>query len=115
MGNVVETGDKLHIMTRRLFEDDLRRHFVGEVISSTDSLVEVRGYTFILDSGTNEYTRLPGERTRLFSLGEAGHIVNKIPKDVELSAISYQNRDNRLVVTDGGSFSLAINEFGSGR
>ena len=28
---VVEPGEKLFIVTRRLFEGDLRRHFVGEV------------------------------------------------------------------------------------
>ena len=28
---VIVAGDKVHIMTRRLFETDLRRHFVGVV------------------------------------------------------------------------------------
>ena len=112
---VLEVADKLHIATRRLFEEDVRRHFVGEVTAHSDSLTEVRGYTFIFHAGTNEYRRLPEERTRIFNLGESGHVVNKIPQDVDLGSIIYQGFGNRLVITDGGSFSLPINEFGPAR
>ena len=115
MGGVVQIGDKLHIMTRRLFEEDVRRHFVGEVTAASDVLAEVRGYTFIFNPGTNEYRRLPGERTRLIALGESGHVVNKIPSDVDVSSVGYETVESRLVITDGGSFSLPVNEFGAAR
>ena len=114
-GAVVEVKDKLHIMARRLFEEDVRRHFVGEVTATSDSLVEVRGYTFIFQPGTNDYRRLPEERTRIFSLGESGYVVNKIPRETDLSSIVYRTAENRLVISDGRSFSLPINEFGSTR
>lgn len=115
MGAVVEIGDKLHIMTRRLFEEDVRRHFVGEVTAVSDVLAEVQGYTFIFHSGTNEYTRLPEARTRLFSLGDSGHIVNKIPREVDIGSIVYRTIESRLVISDGRAFSLPVNEFGSAR
>jgi len=112
---IIRVGDKLHIMTRRLFETDLRRHFVGEVLRASGSFVEIRGYTFIFQEGMNEYRRLPEERVRMFSLGEAGHIVNKLPGETEVGSIGYQVVDSRLVVSDGRSFSLPINEFGTAR
>lgn len=112
---VIAIGDKLHIMTRRIFENDIRRHFIGEVTSADVGIVEIRGYTFIFHPGANEYRRLPEERTRIFSVGEAGHVVNKIPKDVVVSAVTYKTVDNRLLIADGRSFSLPINEFGSSR
>ena len=115
MRDVVEIEDKLHVMTRRLFEEDVRRHFVGEVTAVSGGLVEVRGYTFIFDAGASEYRRLPGERTRIFSLGDSGHTVNKIPREVDVSSISYRTIENRLVISDGRSFSLPVNEFGSAR
>ena len=115
MSALVETGDKLHIMARRLFEEDIRRHFVGEVIAASDMSVEIRGYTFIFQSGVNEYRRLPEERTRIFTLGDAGYVVNKLPRHVDVSAIVYQNVRGCLVITDGGEFSLPINEFGAAR
>lgn len=115
MEGVIESGDKLHIMTRRLFEEDVRRHFVGEVITAASSLVQLRGYTFIFQVGANEYRRLPEERTRIFGLGDSGHVVNKIPKEVEVASITYRTVENRLVISDGRSFSLPVNEFGSTR
>lgn len=111
-GAAIEVGDKLHIMTRRLFEDDIRRHFAGEVTAISDSLIEARGYTFIFHSGINEYRRLPERRTRLFALGDAGHVVNKIPREIDIESIAYKTVENRQVITDGRSYSLPINEFG---
>ncbi len=109
---VVEVGDKFHIMTRRLFEADIRRHFAGEVTAVSGSLVELDGYTFVFNTSINEYRKLPEVRTRLFSPGDSGHIVNKLPRDLDLNSMAYRIVEHCLVVTDGRSFSLAINEFG---
>jgi hypothetical protein len=98
-------------MTRRLFEDDIHCHFVGAVVATSETLTELRGHTFIFQQSTGGYARLPEERTRIFSLGEAGHIVNKIPKQVDVNAVVYKLVDSHLVITDG-TFSLPVNEFG---
>jgi hypothetical protein len=108
----IQMGDKLHIITRRQFAEDVRRHFVGEVTATSAGLVEVEGYAFVFNSAVNEYRRHPEVRRRVLSLGESGYIVNKIPLDVDLSAITYRLAAQGLVATDGRSFSLAINEFG---
>jgi len=110
----VETGDKLHIITRRRFESDGRRHFVGEVTGISGELYKVQGYAFVLNAGTNEYERRPELRTRLFSLGQDGFIVNKIPREVSIASLEYRRDgvENRLVVSDSKDFSLDINEFG---
>ena len=112
-GAVLEIGDKLRVMTRRLFDEDIRRHFAGEVGAVSGYLVELVGYTFIFNTSINEYRKLPEIRTRIFSLGDSGHIVNKIPPEVDFSALTYRVIEQRLVLTDNQSFSLAINEFGS--
>jgi hypothetical protein len=112
---VVATGDKLHIVTRRLFPDDVRRHFAGEVVGASGELVELRGFTFVFNSGTNEYRRRPEVRSRILSLADAGHIVNRIPSEVVVTSLEYLTVDNRLVVSDKEGFSLDINEFGPSR
>jgi hypothetical protein len=112
---IMESGDKLHIMTRRLFEEDIRRHFVGEIMAVQGDLALIRGYTFIFNHSTNEYRRLPEVRSRIISVGDAGHIVNKIPRDTEIETISYKTVGERLVVEDNRNFTLSINEFGAMR
>ena len=110
--DLIVSGDKLHIVTRRLFDDDVRRHFAGEVVGAAGDLHVVRGYSFVFSPGSNEFRKRPEVRTRIFSLGDAGHIVNKLPREVDISSLQYRVVEKRLVVTDMKGFALDINEFG---
>ena len=110
--SVLAVGDKLHIMTRRLFADDVHPHFVGEISAVAGQLFRAKGYSFVFDSGTNSYVRHPESRTRLFSLSDAGYIINVIPQEVELTSLQYRIMSGRLAITDSRGFSLEINEFG---
>ena len=76
---------------------------------------EVRGYAFIFQPGKNEWQRRPELRTRIFSLGSAGLIVNVIPNEIDTAALVYAVAGNRLVLIDNAEFSLDINEFGVSR
>ena len=109
---LLKPGEKIHIITRRLFESDLRRHFVGEVKEATDVAVRVEGYVFVHASNHNQYTRRPERRVRIFGLADNGLIMNVIPSSVILEDLSYQmSPQDRMIITDGKSFSLDINEF----
>jgi hypothetical protein len=105
-------GDKVHIITRCLFVEDVHRHFAGEVTAVSGALFRARGYTFVFDSRTSQYQKRPEVRIRLFSIADPGHILNLIPREVDLGLLQYRTVDNRLVITDGGSFALDIHEFG---
>ena len=110
---VVEISEKVHIMTRRKFEQDIRRHFVGTVLASDGTVVRMEGYTFIFDAHKDNFTKRPEKRTRIFDLSDSGYIVNIIPKETVLEKVIYTfTPDRRLVVTDEKSFSLDIHEFG---
>jgi hypothetical protein len=110
--SVLAVGDKVHILTRRLFGDDVHLHFVGEISAVAGPLFRAQGHSFVFDSGTNSYIRHPVSRTRLFSLSDAGHIINVIPREVDLSSLQYRVVAGRLAITDSRDFSLEINEFG---
>ncbi len=110
--NVLEIGDKVHVMTRRQFPDDLRRHFAGTVQAVSDQLARVEGYVFVYHSGRNEYEKRGEKRLRILSLSDAGNIINVIPNEVEIDSLRYGMVNNRLAITDGKSFALDINEFG---
>jgi hypothetical protein len=113
---VVDKGDKLHIIVRRNFEGDLRRHFVGEVEEVSGTLVRLAGYAFIHDPWANEFLRKPECRVRILSLADAGLVVNVLPRDVVVEKVRYRTTvENRLVVSDGSAFALDFNEFGTKR
>ncbi|MGB2768204.1 MAG: hypothetical protein WBC88_00565 [Candidatus Zixiibacteriota bacterium] len=109
---VLEQGDKIHVMTRRRFEEDLRRHFVGEIQAATDTAIRVEGYTFVFDGTANEFVKRPEIRVRIFGLADSGNIINVLPRTVDIKKVYYgQSEDKRLMLADGESFTLDINEF----
>ena len=109
---VLKMGEKVHIMTRRQFENDLRRHFIGEVLEFGEGVLRATGYTFVFDSELRKYVRRPEKRTRVFSLIDVGNIVNVLPISANVEATEYrESQDGHLIVTDGKNFSLDVSEF----
>lgn len=116
MAEAVRSGDRLHVITRRGFDGDIRRHFVGEVLEFEDGIARVRGYTFLYDQFRNEFVRRPETRTRILGLGDSGHVINLLPDEVEIESLRYtHSEDRRLIVSDGRGFMLDINEFSVSR
>jgi len=113
---IVQEGEKLHVLTRRLFDGDLRRHFVGVVKAVEGELVRLDGYVFIFESGSTTWVKRPELRTRIIGLSDNGHIIKVIPKHVVLEDLTYKpSTTKHLSVTDGKEFWLDINEFSSQR
>jgi hypothetical protein len=113
---MLKQGEKVFIIARRIFEKDLRRHFAGEVLESTDTAVRVRGYAFVYDDNSQEFVRRDEIRTRLFSLTDAGYIINLMPSEVILEEIRYQiDERNQRIITDGKAFQLNVSEFSARR
>jgi hypothetical protein len=111
--SLIKKGEVLHIITRRQFDNDARRHFLGRVVDSTKGLVRVEGYAFVYHSGDNRFHKHVECRTRLFDAGDSNHIVNVLPEALDLDRVHYDLDENRhLVITDGQGFELDINEFG---
>ncbi len=106
---VLSPGEKVHLVFRRLFPGDVRRHFVGEIQAVADDQIRVTGHAFVFDEHSNEYQRKPEQRTRVFSLSTPVN-VNVIPTGVDPAQVFYCERAGRLVVTDGGDFTLDVNE-----
>jgi hypothetical protein len=110
---ILKVGEKIHVIIRRRFENDLRRHFLGEITAVCENTVRLKGYVFVLDHSTNQYIKKPELRTRIFSLVDGINVINLIPPAVILEKVSYRlSADKSLVVTDGEHFSLDVNEFG---
>ncbi|UCD87330.1 MAG: hypothetical protein JSV01_06125 [Desulfobacterales bacterium] len=110
---VLKAGEKIHVIVRRRWEDDVRRHFVGEVTEATENVSRVKGYVFVFNAAKYEKVKRPELRDRIVSLTDSGNIINIIPTTVDLDKVSYQmSKERRLIFTDG-EFSLDVNEFGA--
>lgn len=113
---VLEPEDKIHVITRRNFEDDLRRHFAGQVLAVGETSVRAEGFVFVLDPNTNTFVRRKNKRIRIVSLTDAGNLINVLPASTQLEQLAYQiSQEGRLIVTDGVGFQMDINEFGRER
>lgn len=111
---VLDQGDIVHVIERRLFEEDVRRHFVGKVAKCTERALRVQGYVFVHDRSENTFVRRLDVRDRVFSLDNR-IILNVLPRDINLEKVGYATIDEGLIVSDGKTFTLNINEFGPRR
>lgn len=113
---IFEQGEKIHVIIRRLFASDLRRHFIGEIIRVSESVIKVKGCAVVHNSVTNQYEFKPETRVRIVSLIDARNIINVIPREAKIENTKYElTHEKRLVVTDGESFALDVNEFSTTR
>jgi hypothetical protein len=108
---ILEQGEKVHIVERRYFADDLRRHLVGEVIKCTEQAIRLEGYIWVFDIGNGRFVRKPDKRERIVCLGDR-LTINVLPPEVELEKVEYVTDPHRgLVATDGRRFALEVTEF----
>ena len=109
---VIQLNEKVHIITRRLFEGDLRRHFAGVVEDVAGPNIRVKGFAFVYDEATYEFVRRKDVRIRIFPISDAGVIINLLPSSAKLANITYKiDEIGHRIVTDGESFAMNINEF----
>jgi hypothetical protein len=112
---ILSPGEKIHVMHRRRFEKDVRRHFVGEVEGYEQGVARASGYVFVIDDLSKHlFVKRPDRRTKLIPSMSGDVIVNVIPETVDLEQVAYELQDRSLVVTDGSSWSMDVKEFGWG-
>ncbi len=113
--DIIKIGEKLHIIERRYFESDPRRHFVGEVLGVAHDMIRVRGRVWVYDNVRNRFVLKPELRERAMILGER-HIVNILPPELVLDELVYETTEaSVLIVTNHKGFTLDVNEFGHSR
>lgn len=107
--------EKVLVIFRRLFERDIRQHFVGTVEAVTPITLRAHGFTFIFDVDNGKFIRKPNPSTRLIPLGQSHVLISVLPTTVDPKRIIYQtDTQNQLIITDNQGFSQSMAEF-SGR
>ena len=108
---MLEQGEKLLIVHRRLFEKDTTRFFVGEVQAYEQGIAKVKGYTFVKDLFSGNMKKKPDLRTKIMSLVSGTFIVYQLPVTVLLDSVDFHlDQDGGLVLADEGGFSMDVSE-----
>lgn len=109
---MLRPGERIHVIHRRYFEKDIRRHFVAEVDEYDNGIIRASGYVFAIDENQGHtFVRRPDKRTRLLSIHDGSLLVNIIPMNVKLEEVVYERHPGGLRVTDG-NWAMEIKEFG---
>lgn len=108
---VLEHGEKVLIVTRRLFAGEPRRHFVGFVERYDSAAIRASGYAFVYDVQKGSFVRRRNLRTRIFPLDNQ-IIIILLPEETDISLVRYEAAEGSgLVVTDGKRFKMDLSEF----
>jgi predicted regulator of Ras-like GTPase activity (Roadblock/LC7/MglB family) len=113
--HLLRPGEKIHVIHRRQFDKDARRHFVGEVESYEGGMARASGYVFVVDDLNKHMSvKRPDRRTKLIPISSGAVIVNVIPESADIEQVHYELKDSALHVTDGQSWRIDVKEFGWG-
>ncbi len=110
----ISVGEGVIVITRRMFPEDERRHFIGRVTATTGSMIRVEGHAWIASS-IGGYEERHDLRTRLYSLATGGEIVLVVPAAIDVDSLRYSSGQGRLVITNGSGYTIDISEFGRPR
>ena len=108
---ILDAGDKVLIVHRRLFEQDRIRLFIGNVQAYDNGIVKVSGHTWMEDFKTQKCFEKEGLRTKIFSISSGTLIVYQIPEEVHLPQLAFEkDTDGKLWLTDGLRFKIDLTE-----
>lgn len=107
---ILENGEKVHIIHRRLLEKEAQRHFVGIVNAYENGIARVTGHIYTVDPVKAAFFRRPELRTRIISLITGDVLVNVLPSSVNLEKIVYKQESKSVRVTDESGWQMEISD-----
>jgi hypothetical protein len=109
---ILGKGEKVFIVERRYFKEDIRRIFCGDVASSSENLLRAKGYVWAISPSLNQFVKKPEMRERIICLSNR-LVINVMPRDIDISLLhcSFDQKKGHSI-TDGAAYSLNIDEFG---
>lgn len=111
---ILQSGDKLLVVHRRLFDKDAARFFVGNVEEYEAGIARVTGYSFVRDTMANGVFRKDDPRTKLFAIASGTLLVYRLPNTVDLQSVHFVAEESKLRLTDGRAFAMDLSEWGHG-
>ncbi|MHB8523968.1 MAG: hypothetical protein ACYDH9_24865 [Limisphaerales bacterium] len=107
---ILQKGEKIHVIHRRLFDKEAHHHFVGVVDDYENGVARVTGHVYTVDRAKFAFIRRSEARTRIISLVSGNPLINILPPAVDLDKIVYRQEKKGVRVTDGSDWYLDLSE-----
>ncbi|MEX2201591.1 MAG: hypothetical protein WD711_09370 [Dongiaceae bacterium] len=98
---LVNVGDKVHYMRRRLFKEQPKRHHIGEVVATEDGVMRVRSVLFMGSQMSGQFTRMGDFADRFAMLVDSLTLVTVLPADFDVASGTLLVEQGVVSVTDG--------------
>jgi len=108
---ILEPGNHLLVVHRRLFETDHSRFFVGRVEGYDCGIARVCGYSFGRDHLNSKFVRKPDLRTKLIAISSGSLIIYCLPNDMSVEAVDFNVTESGLTLTCPPNLSLNLSEY----
>jgi hypothetical protein len=108
---MLNTGDKILVSHRRLFDEDQPRYFVGEVVGYDAGVVMVSGYSWVREPFSGGCSRKDDRRTKVLSLTSGSVLAYRLPESLDVGELRIELADEHsLTLTDGQAFRMDLTE-----
>ena len=108
---MLNKGDKVLVMYRRLYKKDLSRFFVGTVLEYDLGLAKVEGYTHAEVTELGKFIKKGDSRIKILPLVAGTIIVYELPATVKVENIEFVfSASGALVAVDKANWSMDLSE-----
>ena len=108
---MLETGNKILIAHRRMFESEQPRYFIGEVVAYAAGMVKVHGYSYARDvMRTGVFMRKDDLLTKIVAISSGAFIVYQLPEQTDIHQIRFDLSEGKLSLMDGDSVIMNLTE-----
>ena len=107
---MLNEGDKVLVVHRRLFRGDAAHYLVGRVDAYEAGLVKVTGHSYIRDPYTGRMLEKTEPRTKILALTSGTLIVYQLPPATVLESLAFTWVEGRLSASDGQGFAMNLGE-----
>jgi hypothetical protein len=106
----VHPNDRLLIIDRKLFREDLTRFFVGVVEDCEEGVVRMHGYSYQINPYQIGPEKRGDERIRIFSL-HGTDICYVLPRELNIAQLAVTHTAKSVTLSDGQAWSLDLTDY----
>ena len=106
----VHPNDRLLIIDRKLFRDDLTKLFVGVVEDYEEGVVRMHGYSYHINPYQIGTERRAEERVRIVSL-HGTDICYVLPRELNITQVAVKHTTKSVTLSDGQVWTLDLTDY----